>query len=181
VVDLVGYTTTELGFLRNEIFARYGRTFRTARYQAHFERQSWYTPKDNFRDSWLSAVDHENIKVILSVERPVMSEIDVIKSFLDRVEYTVPSGPYTDDKIVFLSRNQLTYRETIWNPYFNDYVETDYRYTIFGDYLLFWNPESIVAVLYPHNGGEYLDWQNSQSINLSPQQLQKLNRSLVNG
>ena len=35
----------ELNFTLNEIYARHGRIFKSARLDAYFRSQSWYTPK----------------------------------------------------------------------------------------------------------------------------------------
>jgi hypothetical protein len=179
--ELVGYSTSELGFLRNEIFAKYGRTFRTAKYQQHFDQQSWYVRKPEFQDSWLNPTDYLNINIILSVERPAVAPADVVAKLLDEVEYSIPSGPYTNDTILFLSRNRATYQETIWNPYFNDVTEIQYNYIILGDFLLLWDPENGQCRMYPHNNGEYLDWERAQYFTLTAQQLIKLKSSTANG
>ena len=43
--DLIGLTTDELAYARNEIYARHGRMFITQKYQDYFNGKSWYEPK----------------------------------------------------------------------------------------------------------------------------------------
>lgn len=38
-------TGEQLRLARNEIYARYGRTFKTAEIQAYFDSQPWYVPQ----------------------------------------------------------------------------------------------------------------------------------------
>ncbi|HEQ71501.1 MAG TPA: YARHG domain-containing protein, partial [Spirochaetia bacterium] len=81
-------TTEELGFLRNEIFARYGREFKTPAYREYFAKKPWYRVKASYSDNMLTPVDHENIAMILSFERPSRNEDAVRRLVLDRIEYT---------------------------------------------------------------------------------------------
>ena len=59
----------ELRILRNEIFARYGRQFKTEWLQNYFNEQGWYKPNPNYSDSLLTENDIKNIKIIRSIEQ----------------------------------------------------------------------------------------------------------------
>jgi cytoskeletal protein RodZ len=69
--DLDGLTQEEVALARNEIYARYGRTFKNADYQAYFDAQSWYEPDPNYSDDTveLSEIEKTNANFILSYEQ----------------------------------------------------------------------------------------------------------------
>jgi hypothetical protein len=54
--------------LRNEIYARYGRTFQSSDLQAHFEAQPWYHADPGYSDTRLTANDKANAALIQSFE-----------------------------------------------------------------------------------------------------------------
>jgi hypothetical protein len=54
--------------LRNEIFARHGRTFKDRWLQQYFNSLSWYKPDPNFKDSSLSEMERRNVATILKYE-----------------------------------------------------------------------------------------------------------------
>ena len=59
----------ELRIMRNEIFARYGYTFRSGgAMEAYFSQQEWYTPKEKNVDTYLTDLEKVNIKLIQSFE-----------------------------------------------------------------------------------------------------------------
>ncbi|PYS31525.1 MAG: YARHG domain-containing protein, partial [Acidobacteria bacterium] len=47
---LRGLSLHELRLLRNEIYARHGRIFKTTWIQQYFSNQPWYDPKEDFKD-----------------------------------------------------------------------------------------------------------------------------------
>ena len=70
ISDAAFLSGDDLGFLRNEIYARYGRTFSTDKYRSFFRRQKWYSPDSAYSDARLTDTDRENIKLIQSLENP---------------------------------------------------------------------------------------------------------------
>lgn len=68
--ELSAYTYEELGFIRNEIFARYGYVFKNHKYANYFSEKSWYTPDSTFRGNEEDFNNYEikNIKLIKSLE-----------------------------------------------------------------------------------------------------------------
>jgi len=66
--ELVRLPPGRLPILRNEIFARYGRTFSKQRFAQHFERQAWYEPNPNYDDAVLTETDKANAQLIKSFE-----------------------------------------------------------------------------------------------------------------
>ena len=65
---LRGLSLHELRLLRNEIYARHGRIFKTIWIQQYFGGQSWYDPKEDFKDEDISGSDKTNIETIVIYE-----------------------------------------------------------------------------------------------------------------
>ncbi|TMQ13566.1 MAG: YARHG domain-containing protein [Deltaproteobacteria bacterium] len=55
--------------LRNTIYARHGRTFKSQLLQAYFDTMEWYRPDPAFNENKLSKIDTTNIRLIKSVEQ----------------------------------------------------------------------------------------------------------------
>ena len=58
--------------LRNEIFARHGRTFRDPQLQSYFASFDWYKPDPRFDERSLTPIEKANVQVILAHERRAM-------------------------------------------------------------------------------------------------------------
>jgi hypothetical protein len=68
-VDMfAGMFTEDLRVLRNEIYARRGKVFRTKDLKEYFAAQTWYKPDPTFKDEMLSAVEKANLAVIKEAE-----------------------------------------------------------------------------------------------------------------
>lgn len=68
--ELTGYSKEELGYIRNEIFARYGKVFQKEKYNNYFSTMPWYSPNPLFKgnDSELNSVERANVKLIQELE-----------------------------------------------------------------------------------------------------------------
>jgi len=66
--DLAGMTKEEMAYLRNEIFARHGHTFKTDRMKSYFYRQSWYLPSFHDATAHLNETEKKNVQFIKSME-----------------------------------------------------------------------------------------------------------------
>ena len=62
-------STPELRILRNSIYARHGRLFKSALLKRHFKAQWWYQANPNYADSMLDDDDKKAIAIILSIEK----------------------------------------------------------------------------------------------------------------
>jgi len=62
--------------MRNEIFARYGRAFKSKRWQTLFGQQSWYVVRDDFSDSWLSKTASMNVSQLKKMKKNRVACID---------------------------------------------------------------------------------------------------------
>lgn len=66
--ELSVYTKEELGFIRNEILARYGYPFKKETYREYFESKSWYVRNEGFVYNMLSEIEMKNVELIKSME-----------------------------------------------------------------------------------------------------------------
>jgi hypothetical protein len=83
---LRGLSLHELRLLRNEIYARHGRIFRTDWLSQYFWNQPWYTPDENFKDEQLSANDKLNVETIVKYENRIhqgLSTTPVARTLLE--------------------------------------------------------------------------------------------------
>jgi YARHG domain-containing protein len=72
---LKGLSLHELRLLRNEIYARHGRTFRAAWLQQYFWSQPWYEARDDFKDEEVSGSDKQNVETIVKYENRIHDEL----------------------------------------------------------------------------------------------------------
>jgi len=68
VDSLKDFSRRDLRLLRNLIYARRGRPFKSALLQEYFQSVDWYKSDPAYTDARLKALDKRNINVILSVE-----------------------------------------------------------------------------------------------------------------
>jgi hypothetical protein len=68
VDQLSDLSRRDLRYLRNTIYARHGRQFKSALLQAYFNDMSWYRADPAFTENRLTKVDVTNIRLIKSVE-----------------------------------------------------------------------------------------------------------------
>ena len=69
VEQLSNLSRRDLRILRNTIYARHGRTFKSQLLQAYFDTMEWYRPDPAFNENKLSKIDTTNIRLIKSVEQ----------------------------------------------------------------------------------------------------------------
>lgn len=68
---LLAMSPRDLWILRNMIYARRGRPFRSSILLEYFEGSRWYHPDDAYNDARLRRVDRQNLRMIQSVEAEV--------------------------------------------------------------------------------------------------------------
>jgi len=66
--ELGDFSRRDLRILRNTVYARRGRAFKSPFLQAWFDDKEWYQIDPEFKESRLSSVDRKNIRLIRSVE-----------------------------------------------------------------------------------------------------------------
>lgn len=72
---LRGLSLHELRLLRNEVYARHGRTFKATWLQQYFDGQPWYQFNENFKDEELSGFDKQNVELIVNYENKIHREL----------------------------------------------------------------------------------------------------------
>lgn len=72
--DLEGLTKDELRIARNEIYARYGWSFKDEELGRFFEQKAWYVPYENISDEVLSEIELTNQNLIAEAEKNAPSE-----------------------------------------------------------------------------------------------------------
>jgi YARHG domain len=72
---LRGLSLYELRLLRNEVYARHGRSFRSEWLSQYFFSQPWYAPDENFKDEQLSGSDKQNVETIVGYENQLHEEL----------------------------------------------------------------------------------------------------------
>jgi hypothetical protein len=134
VLDLIAFFPDELPYLRNEIYARYGRAFATSLYQEYFRGKSWYEIKQNYNDAWLSESDIKNAEFIRSIEQSPLNFKDTLSVLLKNIEYK------NDDAVLtFTSKNNVIWTDPNidFGAYgLNGYNAQDMQWLIMGDWIL---------------------------------------------
>ena len=72
---LRGLSLHELRLLRNEIYARHGRVFKTLWLQQYFGGQAWYDPNEQFKDEELTGADKTNVETIVAYENKLHDQL----------------------------------------------------------------------------------------------------------
>jgi hypothetical protein len=72
---LRGLSLHELRLLRNEVYARHGRTFKSEWLMQYFFSQPWYQPSETFKDEDLSGADKQNVETIVAYENKIHDEL----------------------------------------------------------------------------------------------------------
>lgn len=72
---LKGLSLHELRLLRNEVYARRGRQFRTEWLSQYFYSQPWYDPREDNAEPELSDTEKKNIETIVVYERKVKDSL----------------------------------------------------------------------------------------------------------
>ncbi|MBU5335678.1 YARHG domain-containing protein [Intestinibacter bartlettii] len=67
--ELSGYSSDQLAYIRNEIFARHGYIFEKSKYRNYFSSKSWYKPDSSFNYEYdLNKIEKANVDLIKSME-----------------------------------------------------------------------------------------------------------------
>ncbi|MEO7971423.1 MAG: YARHG domain-containing protein [bacterium] len=66
---LHGLSLYELRLLRNEIYARHGRSFQAPWLAQYFFSQPWYQPDENFKDEQVTGSEKTNVETIVAYEK----------------------------------------------------------------------------------------------------------------
>ena len=72
---LKGLNLSELRIIRNEFWARHGKTFVTPGYRAFFEWQDWYKPAKDQTKIKLNPIEEQNVKLIQAYENKIRASL----------------------------------------------------------------------------------------------------------
>ena len=73
--DLQGMSPYELKLLRNEIYARHGRRFKSPSLEAYFNSTEWYKENPKYSDNLLNGFEKRNASFILDYEKKIGSKV----------------------------------------------------------------------------------------------------------
>lgn len=86
----------EVALVRNEIYARHGREFKTPKYIKFFSKFDWYNVNTNYDDSLLTPEDLRDVKILRSYEEELNKLSDPAKEFLKDVLRLIKKFRYRD-------------------------------------------------------------------------------------
>jgi hypothetical protein len=160
VLDVLEYYPDRLPYLRNEIYARYGRSFVTKAYQDYFNRQSWYRIRNDYTDDWLSEADKYNAELLRDVEQ-APSAADTMALLERNVQYRSAR--------TVLTFGSFQVREADNDAYFEIYggYESPQPYVIAGDWVLLYDDPSsslyhVSAYRLDHRRREITAWPSGR-------------------
>lgn len=100
--ELMLLNIDELGYLRNEFYARKGYRFKTAKMQQYFNPMRWYKPVHESSENLLNDMELENVYLIKAMEEEIK-----LNSSTD--ERTKLSQLYTKGRTIKLSKADLNH------------------------------------------------------------------------
>ena len=121
---LNGLSLHELRLLRNEIYARHGRIFRTEWLSQYFWNQPWYTPDENFKDEELSANDKLNVETIVKYENRIHQELSS-----KEITSALLEGLFLEDAVQMRQEIYARHGKTFKEPWLQKYFSSFDWYT----------------------------------------------------
>lgn len=124
-------TLSELWLMRNEIFARHGRPFKTYELHHYFMATGWYQPDKNYSESRLSQIEQENVERIREEEEKRLRDnystrngtpYVNVNNILNIIQYP----QFTLEEIELLGRNGFVTLPTRYDQLFHIYENNDY-------------------------------------------------------
>ena len=80
--DLKDLSSSELMYLRNDVYAWYGYTFKNQDLAEYYSQLDWYTPLYSNVDSLLTDIDKRNVELILEFETKLKSNTEPMDEFV---------------------------------------------------------------------------------------------------
>jgi len=110
----------ELRLLRNEIYARRGRQFKTAWLAESFSQYTWYKPDEKFRDDMLTDVQKSNVRIITARERELHDALST-----KTMKPSMLEGLFTEDlrrlRNEIYARRGRTFKDQELRDYFGSF------------------------------------------------------------
>jgi len=119
---LRGLSLNELRLLRNEVYARHGRSFQAPWLSQYFFNQPWYQPNESFKDEELSGSDKQNVETIVAYETRIHDNLGrkpITKSLLE--------GLFIEDAAkmrqeIYARRGKVFDKEPWFQTYFESFA-----------------------------------------------------------
>jgi hypothetical protein len=121
---LNGLSLHELRLLRNEIYARHGRIFRTDWLSQYFWNQPWYLGNENFKDEDLSANDKLNVETIVKYENRIHQELSS-----KEITSALLEGLFLEDAVQMRQEIYARHGKTFKEPWLQKYFSSFDWYT----------------------------------------------------
>lgn len=128
---LRGLSLHELRLLRNEVYARHGRTFGPAWLQMYFDSQPWYTPVgEGEKPSELSDIEKQNVDTIVAYEKRLHEELST-----KPVSRSMLEGLFLEDarklRSEIYARHGKVFKDKSLQKYFSgfDWYHADPKYS----------------------------------------------------
>jgi len=122
---------SELWILRNTIFARHGRPFKTYELHHYFMSTGWYKPNDKYSDNLLSQTELNNAQLILKAEKKLRQQNYLRRNnqkqlnfgnVLNQIQY----ANFSEAEIEKLSRDGFLVIPSQYQQLFHLYENNDY-------------------------------------------------------
>jgi hypothetical protein len=117
---LDGLGLNELRILRNEVYARRGKPFKSGWLVDYFGEEPWYTPNKDFSEDQLSDTEVRNVATIVKVERKLhdaLSTAVVSPKLLDGLELE----DVKTLRLEIFARRGRVYKSKFLNDYFKSF------------------------------------------------------------
>jgi len=129
--SLAGKSLEELYLMRNEIYARHGKPFKTHELHTYFRSQDWYKLNLNYTDSRLSQVEMANAKLIREKELQLLKQSYILEgkkrinfnNLINKRQF----GTFTQEEIEKLSANGFLVVPAKHEQFFYLYEDNDYK------------------------------------------------------
>jgi hypothetical protein len=118
---LRGLSLHELRLLRNEIYARHGRSFSQPWLSQYFYSQSWYSPDEKFKDEDLSGADKLNVETIVAYENQIHDNLGkkpITRSLLEGL-FVEDAGKMRQE---IYARHGKVFKESWFQKYFESFA-----------------------------------------------------------
>ncbi len=76
-MDLRGMLSDDAGRLKDEIYARRGKVFKSKWLQSYFASMAWYKPDPTYTDKLLSPIERQNVQILAKYEKKATAQEDM--------------------------------------------------------------------------------------------------------
>jgi len=130
--SLEGKSLEELYLLRNEIFARHGRPFKTSELNTYFRSQEWYKLDLEYDDSRLSGTDIANVNIIKRRELELLKHNYIYMNGVKKINFNNvinrrQFGEFSKDDVDKLCDNGFLVIQAKHEQFFYLYEENNYK------------------------------------------------------